>query len=87
MEKITLGKLAKDKITGFEGIIIGRTEYLFGCDVYGLAGQAYDPKEAKRAPTEWFDDGRLEIIGAGITVEEVKSPTGKGSEYHELPNK
>ena len=29
-----LGKRAKDKITGFEGVIIGKTTYLFGCDVF-----------------------------------------------------
>ena len=68
-----LGKKAKDKITNFEGIIVGKITYLFGCNQYGLAGQTYDAKENKRAPTEWFDEGRIEIIGEGITAAEVKA--------------
>jgi hypothetical protein len=31
---ITLGKLAVDKVTEFEGIITARTQYLYGCDQY-----------------------------------------------------
>lgn len=58
-----LGKRAKDKVTGFEGIIIGKTSYLTGCDVYGLAGPATD---GKVNDTNWFDEGRLEIIGDGV---------------------
>ncbi len=67
-----LGKKAKDKITNFEGIIIGKISYLFGCDQYGIAGQNYDAKEQKRAPTEWFDEGRVEILGDGIAASEVQ---------------
>jgi len=66
-----LGKKAKDKITGFSGIIVTKLICLFGCNQYGIAGQAYDDKEQKRAPTEYFDEGRVEILGDGITAAEV----------------
>jgi hypothetical protein len=79
-----LGKKAKDKITGFEGIIIGYCHYLFGCNTYGISPQIL--KDGKKIETEWFDEGRIEIIGAGITVDEVKSKSGTGAEYHENPS-
>lgn len=72
MFKHKLGKEAKDKITGFKGILIGRAEHLFGCHTYGIAPQNYDADKNKRGDTEWFDEGRIEIIGAGISPESVK---------------
>ncbi len=67
-----LGKLGKDKITGFQGIIIGKIEYLFGCTQYGLAPRALNEGN-KIIETNWFDEGRIEIIGEGIAVEEVQA--------------
>lgn len=69
MEK--LGKKAKDKITGFEGIIISKVTYLFGCNQYGIAPQYYDSEKGKRADTEYFDEGRIEILGDGVRADEV----------------
>lgn len=66
-----LGKLGRDKITGFEGIIIGVAYYLFGCAQYGLAPQTFNKESGKRADTEWFDEGRIEIIAEGIIAQEV----------------
>lgn len=63
-----LGKQAKDKITGFTGIIIGRIEYLFGCNQYCLAPKA-ENNSAKES--QWYDTGRIEIIGEGVTPGEV----------------
>lgn len=64
-----LGKEARDKITGFEGIIIGKINYLFGCAQYGIAPKSTD---GKVNDTNWFDEGRIEIIGNGVAPEEVK---------------
>lgn len=65
-----LGKKAKDKVTGFEGIIVGRIEYLFGCNQYGIAPEA---KDGKVNETNWFDEGRIEVLGPGVTAEEVQT--------------
>ncbi len=65
---IELGMKAKDKVTGFEGIIVGRCRYLTGCDQYGLAPAA---KEGKIEPAQWFDEGRIEVVGQGVTVADV----------------
>ena len=75
-----LGKEAKDKITGFKGIIIGKCSYLFGCDQYGIAAQSANTT-GKRPDTEWFDKGRVEIIGAGIDPGEVQVEE-PGAEYN-----
>lgn len=68
--KHELGKEAVDKITGFKGIIIGRIEYMFGCAQYGLSPKVGD--DGKTLSTEWFDEGRIEIVGNGIAPEEVQ---------------
>lgn len=67
-----LGKQGKDKITGFEGIIVSKIEYLFGCAQYGIAPPVYDNDKQKRGETEYFDEGRIEIIGVGVTAKSVK---------------
>lgn len=73
---IELGQEAKDKITGFKGIIIGRIQYLTGCDQYGLAPKT--PEGQKPLQTEWFDEGRIEITGKGVLAEDVKTEKNGG---------
>lgn len=38
-EHIELGDLARDRISGFEGIVIARTQWLWGCDRLTLKPQ------------------------------------------------
>lgn len=58
--KFELGAEAKDGITGFYGIIIGRAEHLTGCNTYGL-----QPKMKKDAVADarWVDEQRIVIVG------------------------
>ena len=72
-----LGKFARDKITGFEGTVIAKISYLFGCAQYNLVPKA---KEGKLEDGQWFDEGRIEIIGDGVKPEEVKAEKNGG--YH-----
>lgn len=67
---IKLGLKGRDKITGFEGIITGKVQYLYGCNQYCLVPPAVNG-EIKNG--EWFDEGRIEIIGEGITAGEVRA--------------
>ncbi len=64
-----LGKEARDKVTGFEGIITAKVNYLYGCNQYGITPKAQD---GKTLDTNYFDEGRIEIIGNGIKPEEVR---------------
>jgi hypothetical protein len=66
---ITLGKEGKDKITGFQGIITGRIQWLYGCDQYCIVPKA---KDGEIKGGEWFDEGRVEVVGNGIVAEEVR---------------
>ena len=67
---IELGREAKDKITGFKGILIGKAEYLFGCTQYCIVPKV--SKDNTKNGGLWFDEGRLEIIGNGILPKEVR---------------
>ena len=78
-----LGKMARDKVTGFEGIIVVKGVHLFGCNTYTLSPKAIGGKiEDSRS----FDEGRVEIIGPGITAVEVQSDK-PGGESVNLENK
>ena len=65
-----LGKQARDKVTGFDGIIVGKINYLFGCGQYGIAPKSSDGKVNE---TNWFDEGRIEITGDGISANDVQA--------------
>ena len=69
MNEIKLGQKAKDIVTGFEGIIVGKADYLYGCSQYGIVPKL--DKDGKKGDTEWFDEGRIRIIGKGILPKSV----------------
>ena len=80
--KYELGLEAKDKITGFKGIITCRKHYVTGCDTYDLTCQEVQ-EGGKLGDIYGFDEGRIEIIGDGITEKEVKADRGKGGPAQE----
>lgn len=80
---IQLGQEGRDKITGFQGIITSKVEYLFGCKQYGITPKIKDG-EAKNA--EYFDEGRIEVVGSGILPEEVRGEK-KGGVQRDVPRK
>jgi hypothetical protein len=71
-----LGKLAKDKITGFTGIITAYIQYLTGCHQYGI--QPNELKDGKIIEVNWFDVKRIDIIGEGVSVEDVSEVSNSG---------
>lgn len=76
-----LGKLGRDKITGFEGIAVTQLVSLFGCMQYGLAPTVYDKEKGKRGDTEYFDEGRVDFIGEGVNAKDVKVAKG-GADFN-----
>lgn len=76
-----LGKKVRDRITGFEGIAIGECTYLFGCNQIGIAPPA---QNGEVKGSQWFDIGRIEIIGEGISAESVQTEK-PGCEYNDHP--
>jgi hypothetical protein len=55
-----LGSEVKDKITGFQGILICRSEWLTGCNVYGIRSQ--ELKDGKPMDTVHFDEDSIELL-------------------------
>lgn len=61
-DKISLGTKVKDRITGFAGVLMGRTEYLY-CNESVLV-QSEEMVDGKPGPSVWFDSGRIQRIEA-----------------------
>lgn len=73
--KHELGKRAKDKITGFEGILTVRCQFLTGCDRYCI--QPTELKDGKPLDSIYFDEAQIEIItGKEIKPQEVQGKKG-----------
>lgn len=56
-----MNAIAKDTVSGFEGVIITRSAHLFGCAQYGLAPQELG-SDGSPKKTEHFDEARIEIL-------------------------
>lgn len=75
--KLELGMTAKDKITGFQGILVAKTEWLTGCIRWGVEPTSL--KDSKPISVEWFDSDRIEVIDKKNYLEiskKTKSPIG-----------
>jgi len=55
-----LGDRVKDKIDGFEGIIVAKCHYLNGCIQYQVQPEYLD--EHKGIKPEWIDEDQLELL-------------------------
>ena len=73
MAKIKLGTTARDTLSGFEGVLVARTEWLYGCVRVGLAG-GVDKEGVPRDPF-WFDEAQVEVVPKK-KVEPVRAATG-----------
>lgn len=58
--KIELGSTVIDKITGYKGTVIGRTEWLYGCRRYTL--QAKEIKDGKPVGSISIDEDAAEVV-------------------------
>ena len=75
--KFELGSEVKDKVTGFKGIIKGRSQYLSGCNTYGIQSQKL--KENKPQDWIWIDEDYLTLIkNKKITLKDEKDFIQKG---------
>ena len=73
--RFELGEELKDRITGFQGIVIARSQYLTGCNRYSLQKQKLN-KDGK--PEDWqaFDEDMLIHVGPGINAEKDRKRGG-----------
>jgi len=70
--EIKLGMKAKDKVTGFKGIIMARTVFLNGCVKYTLQPEL-NKKDGTIPSEAWFDEQQIEIIDEGVAIEQRKT--------------
>jgi len=57
---IKLGSTVKDMISGFEGVAIARSEWLYGCN--RIVVESNRLKDGKPTDGQWFDEQRIETI-------------------------
>lgn len=69
-----LGAKARDTLTGFEGIIVYRTQWITNCNVYGLKPVGLT-EDKKTFDSEQFDEPRIEIIEEKV-IEESRATGG-----------
>lgn len=80
---IPLGTEVEDKVSNFKGKVLVIIEYLHNCNNYYVEPPV--DKEGKVREGHWFDEGRLTVIGKGITPESVAAPK-RGSVFNrDLP--
>ena len=71
---IKLGQEVKDKVTGFQGIVVCRVIWLHGCE--RLSVQPPAKKGAEKLPeANTFDEPQLEIVGDGVMIKPKEKPT------------
>ena len=54
------GAIGRDRVTGFRGRIIGRCQYMTGCDQWLLSPEVSDAGEFR--VSQWFDLQRIEVL-------------------------
>ena len=57
---IELGSRVREIISGLEGIVVARSQYLTGCNGYGI--QPGLDKDGKVPDATWFDENRLQVM-------------------------
>ncbi len=67
MFKFELGQKVKERITGFKGVIVARSQYMTGCNRYGVQSQKLK-HDGKPLEWEYFDEDLLEIDGKNINI-------------------
>lgn len=75
-KKIRIADIAKDSITGFEGVVYAKTEWYNGCIKFLI--QPKEMKDGKPIEPEWFDAEQLIKVDEGVRSysERVREPTG-----------
>jgi hypothetical protein len=87
--KYGLGWKVRDIVTGYSGIITSRSQWLTGCNTYGILQQ--ELKDFKPVEAQWFDETRLEIINDNNVLEfkekEIKKEPGGPQDTPQQTNK
>ena len=80
MHKVQLGDLVHDEISGFKGVVVGRCQYLTGCNQALVQPMSQLPLD-KKPEAEWFDETRLDVTHDVAVMEKVARVVAR---VHEL---
>ncbi len=72
---IELGQKVKDLVTGFEGIVTAKAEYLNGCVQYCV--MPTQTEKGKRPDGEYVDEGQLKVISQGLLAAKKQAKNTK----------
>lgn len=64
-ERVELGEEVRDEVTGFQGVVVARSEWLFGCVRVAVQPRDTDDDDEPR-DKKWFDEPQLEVVGTGM---------------------
>ncbi len=82
---IELGSIAKDQVSGFEGMVTAQIIYVTGCVQYKL-----DPVgamvEGKPIDGQWFDEARLDPVALKDSIAVANDRVLRGSSKREALN-
>lgn len=76
---LNLGDRVRDKITGYTGIIMARTEWLYGCNRYIVQAEALH--DGKPVEHQAFDEPQLEVVIPEAHTDTAKKPGGGDRDY------
>lgn len=80
VKEIKLGQKVKDKVTGFEGIVVHHAHFINGCHQLGIQPDKLN-KDGEPIEQGNFDIQQLEVIGAGVNEEIEEKETGGPSKF------
>lgn len=81
--KFGLGDEAKDSMTGFQGVVAARIEFLDGCRRYLLQSQKPNKETQEAGPERNVDEGLMVLVKARKVVVVDKMPPA--DKYHPVP--
>lgn len=70
---IQLGDRARDKITGFEGIVMCKREFLFTTTDYEIRSEGLKPDGAM-GDSYYFDEQRIEVLKEKVQIVGFQPP-------------
>ncbi len=73
--RFELGTRARDIVTGFEGVVTAKVEYLTGCIQYAIKPPELD-KDGKMRDAHYFDEDSLVAVDAKRVVINVETDGG-----------
>lgn len=83
-DEIRLGDLARDTITGFEGVVVGITQWLHGCRRFVI--QPRELKDGKPIETQSFDEPQLVLVQRRAVLEGSRATGGPRPEPVRRPD-